>query len=212
MFMIPNEYLYYYIHLLPRKVATRTAWYMIRRVGNSWTFFLRNLRGGSDVWYLVTIDINLFLVKWQPSNMVSTLVCNSGMCSINSSHKSHDTLDKYPTRHHFATEMCTHMHISVTNRYVVRLWDWCIVVCVQQVFFTTVIDYMYCNGDVAIVWLCCRTPWYKNTARHKTHTIIHDLALNKISYSYFRFNDEILLFSQSLKKKLVRWKSALHIA
>ena len=33
-------------------------------------------------------------------------------------HKSHNALDEYPTMHHFVTEMCMHMHISVTK--------WCI--------------------------------------------------------------------------------------
>ena len=35
------------------------------------------------------------------------------------SHRSHNVLDQYPTMHHFVTEMCTHVHISVTK--------WCIV-------------------------------------------------------------------------------------
>ena len=35
------------------------------------------------------------------------------------SHKSHIALDKYPSIHHFITEMCTHVHISATI--------WCIV-------------------------------------------------------------------------------------
>ena len=48
------------------------------------------------------------------------------------SHESHNTLDKYPIMHHFLTEMCTHVHISVTKWCIVRygtgalwdLWDW----------------------------------------------------------------------------------------
>ena len=31
------------------------------------------------------------------------------------SHKSHKALDKYLTKHHFVTEMCTPVHISVTK-------------------------------------------------------------------------------------------------
>ena len=42
------------------------------------------------------------------------------------SHKSHNALDKYPTMHHFVTEMCTHVHISVIN---VALWDICLMYC-----------------------------------------------------------------------------------
>ena len=49
------------------------------------------------------------------------------ICNINaihssgkeSSHKSHNVLDRNPTMHQFVTEMCTHVHISVTK--------WCIV-------------------------------------------------------------------------------------
>ena len=43
-------------------------------------------------------------------------------------HKSHNALDKYPTMHNFVTEMCTHVHISVTKWCIVwygtgALWD-----------------------------------------------------------------------------------------
>ena len=38
---------------------------------------------------------------------------------IQPSHKSHYASDKSPTMHHFVTEMCTQVHISVTK--------WCIV-------------------------------------------------------------------------------------
>ena len=40
--------------------------------------------------------------------------------SIDPSHKSHNASDKYPTMHHFVTEMCTHVHISVTK--MVQCW------------------------------------------------------------------------------------------
>ena len=38
--------------------------------------------------------------------------------SISSTHKSHNTADTYLSMQHFVTEMCTHVHISVTK--------WCI--------------------------------------------------------------------------------------
>ena len=38
----------------------------------------------------------------------------------------HNALDKYATTHHFVTEMCTCMHISVTNG---ALWDMCLMHC-----------------------------------------------------------------------------------
>ena len=46
------------------------------------------------------------------------------------SHKSHNALNKYVTMHHFVTEMCTHVYISVTEWYIVgylsnALWDLC---------------------------------------------------------------------------------------
>ena len=34
---------------------------------------------------------------------------------IDPSHKSHNAFGHYPTMHHSVTEMCTHMHISVTK-------------------------------------------------------------------------------------------------
>ena len=39
--------------------------------------------------------------------------------AVDPSHKSHNSLENYPTMHHFVTEICTHVHISITN--------WCIV-------------------------------------------------------------------------------------
>ena len=52
----------------------------------------------------------------------------SGIGTINTSHKSQPASDKYPTMHHFVTEMCTHVHISVTNWCILgystgALWD-----------------------------------------------------------------------------------------
>ena len=54
------------------------------------------------------------------SNWVSGHWGGSFVMTTDQSHKSHNALDKYPTMHHFVTEMCTHVHISVTK--------WCIVV------------------------------------------------------------------------------------
>ena len=46
------------------------------------------------------------------------------------SHKSHNASNKYHTMHPFATEMCTHVHISVTKWCIMgygtgALWDLC---------------------------------------------------------------------------------------
>ena len=38
---------------------------------------------------------------------------------IDTSHIAHKALDKYPTIHHFVTEMCTHVHISATKWRIV---------------------------------------------------------------------------------------------
>ena len=50
------------------------------------------------------------------------------------SHNSHNASNKYPTMHHFVTEMCTHVHISVTKWCIVEygtdaLWDMGLVNC-----------------------------------------------------------------------------------
>ena len=58
--------------------------------------------------------------------------CQRGSPPIDSFHKSHNALDKYPIMHHFVTEMCTHMHIAVTKWCIVvygtvalwNMWDW----------------------------------------------------------------------------------------
>ena len=58
---------------------------------------------------------------------------------IDPSKKSHNASDKYLTMHHFVTEMCTYVHISVTKWCIVghgtsALWDLCnrLVVLMQQ--------------------------------------------------------------------------------
>ena len=53
---------------------------------------------------------------------------------LDPSHKSQNASMPYPTMHHFVTEMCTHVHISVTKWCIVGylfdalwdLWDGCI--------------------------------------------------------------------------------------
>ena len=55
-------------------------------------------------------------VKVEYIHMISN--CNA---VIDKSHKSSNAPVKYPTMHHFVTEMCTRVHISVTKN--VALWD-----------------------------------------------------------------------------------------
>ena len=69
-------------------------------------------------------------------------------------YKSHNAHVLYPTMHHFVTEMCTRMHISVTESCIVGygtgalwgahlcnrlvhcgIWDWCIVGFVRWVYY-----------------------------------------------------------------------------
>ena len=73
---------------------------------------------------VVKFDLNLFGIGIDPS------------------HKSHNALDRYPTVQHFVTEMCTHVHISVTKCCIVghgsvALWDLCddlIAICRLRIF------------------------------------------------------------------------------
>ena len=52
------------------------------------------------------------------------------LLSIDPFYKFHNALDKYPTMHDFVTEMCTHVHISVTKSCITgydtgALWGLC---------------------------------------------------------------------------------------
>ena len=58
------------------------------------------------------------------------MACMKMCIPVDPSHKSHYASDKYPRMHHFVTEMCTHVHISVTKWCIVghgtgALWDLC---------------------------------------------------------------------------------------
>ena len=58
---------------------------------------------------------------------ISRQLSYRGMC-LGPSQKSHNALDRYPTTHHFVTEMCTHVYVSVTKWFIVgygtgALWD-----------------------------------------------------------------------------------------
>ena len=70
----------------------------------------------------VTCNICGHSTRWRencgPNNTIWSCYRMS-MVRIDPSHKSHNASDKYPIMRHFATEMCTHVRISVT--------EWCIV-------------------------------------------------------------------------------------
>ena len=64
-----------------------------------------------------------FIVLWP-----TVLLQDSAVPATKSSHETRNTLTKYLTMHHFVTEMCTHVHISVTKWCTMEygtssLWD-----------------------------------------------------------------------------------------
>ena len=61
--------------------------------------------------------------------------------AIDPSRVSHNALGKYPTMHNFATEMCTHVHISFTKWCILgygtsALWNLCNVSIYQHTVLT----------------------------------------------------------------------------
>ena len=87
--------------------------------------------------------------------------------SIDPSHmKSHNALDWYPTMHHFVTEMCTFMHISVAKLCIVgyrtsALWN----LCSRCILFISLQHWMPVNkSSNKLQWLewmigyPCRSP------------------------------------------------------
>ena len=66
--------------------------------------------------------------SWEHSKWRDHGSTSSSTSRIELSQKSHNVPDQYPTRHHFVTEMCTCVHISVTNWCIMgylchALWD-----------------------------------------------------------------------------------------
>ena len=66
--------------------------------------------------------------------------------AIGLSHRSHTSLCRYPTLHHFVTQMCTHVHISVTK--------WC------SVGYGTGALWDLCNRSMAVTWHTLLTCTY----------------------------------------------------
>ena len=70
---------------------------------------------------------------------------------IDKSNKSHNASDKYPTMHHFVTEMCTCAHFcyKIVHR---GIWDCCIVGFPQQVYSPILLWVSFtCTG--VIIWI-----------------------------------------------------------
>ena len=73
---------------------------------------------------------NIVLIKFWPFAWFWVIVWCWACLSTDPSQESHNASDKYPTMHYFVTEMCTHVHISVTKQCIVgyengALWDLC---------------------------------------------------------------------------------------
>ena len=61
--------------------------------------------------------------------------------TIDPSHKSCNTLDKYPTIHH-SVAVCSYVQISATKWCIRRMWDWWIVGFVQQIYWQYNLSHM----------------------------------------------------------------------
>ena len=71
-----------------------------------------------------------YCVCWWSSPTGCLDIFRNGNDPRNPSHQSHNASDKYPTMHHFVTEMCTCVYISVIKWWIVghgtgALWDFC---------------------------------------------------------------------------------------
>ena len=78
-------------------------------------------------WPKIVIHGNSCIILYTcPVNiMIANDIATHG---IDPSYKTHNASDKYPTRYHFVTEVCTRVHISVTKWCIVRygtgaMWD-----------------------------------------------------------------------------------------
>ena len=100
------------------------------------TLLLRHVFSGYLPWRNIPID-GVWSLRWlwaiwkctgrmMPRFVVSIAI--QQLHVIGQSHKSHNAFDKYPTLHHFVTEMCKHVHISIKKWCFVRYgtgawWD-----------------------------------------------------------------------------------------
>ena len=82
----------------------------------------------------------LLISKWTTSVAASV---------VEPSHKSHNAFNKYPTMHHFVTEICTYVHISATK---IPLWDIRLVHC--GIRATAKLQYIPRNMHTVFVLLC----------------------------------------------------------
>ena len=160
---------------------------MILLLKHNWNLGIQNVF--NDLWLLIRVndyfraDSRLAPSQWEMSlqcNVVShwlgarlesALLFHSqslavddlmaNFIAIDPSHKSHNASHKYPIMHHFVTEMCTHVHISVTKCCIVGydtdafwdLWNGSINRSAADVFFEHVSWQTYAtNMFLQFVW------------------------------------------------------------
>ena len=144
--MINNNFNSYYInvHLILINIQNCINWFsavLICKWTNVWHFFLsvhfKNYAQSSYFFTLLCFGTSIFclyLSRW--------LQWCWGNPTTDPSHKSHKAVDKYTTMHHFVTEMCKQVHISVTKWFIVgywtggALWDSCNNCICNQSFHT----------------------------------------------------------------------------
>ena len=102
--------------------------------------------------------------SWWPSSMINM----RHQASIDVIHKSHNAQALNPTMHHFVTEMCTCVHISVTK--------WCIVGKLSNALWDGFVRWVYWRRcPYVILWYHPNNPWHWNIfiythSQHLRHT------------------------------------------
>ena len=98
--------------------------------------------------------------QWQNSfhlkavlSLAESLVTVSDHSSNTATNRSISQCIKYPIMHHFVTEICTHMHISVKKKVHCGIWDWYIVVFVRWIYSQTfVIELKSCKTSLDFLY------------------------------------------------------------
>ena len=118
------------------------------------------------------------------------------MYQFDPSHKSHNASDKYPTMQHFVTEMCTHVHISVTKCCIGGcgtdafwdLWD-------GSIEYVCKMASILCNGQTMLICDTNNRAWY-------------------IFFSYlsnFDFGNQIFFKSNDIRFKTIISQNQVHL-
>ena len=129
------------------RIAISCNWYVIEtRTSFYYKTFAFHASGhpvGVDIDKGIVLSFWLVISNWNWHHCESVKFdLNLFGIGIDPSHKSHNALDRYPTVQHFVTEMCTHVHISVTKCCIVGhgsvalwdLWDDLIAICRLRIF------------------------------------------------------------------------------